>query len=66
MELCSPVCRCGEVFQCKDFGGCLYHKESPIYQSDVGLGRLNGAVGTYLCCGERIIRFDPLQENKVS
>lgn len=57
--------RCDKAFQCYQLAGCFYHKDVAVYQADVMLGKLNGAVGTYMCCGERVIKFDPAQENKV-
>ena len=36
-----------------------------MFQADVMLGKFSGAVGTYLCCGERVMRFDPTEDNKV-
>jgi len=58
--------RCDQYFQCKELEGCLYHKDQVIFQSDVTLGKLSGAVGTYLCCGERVLRFDPTEHHKVT
>ncbi|XP_067928576.1 SANT and BTB domain regulator of class switch recombination-like [Watersipora subatra] len=55
--------RCGKPFQCYELAGCFYHKDVALYQSDVMLGKFNGAVGTYICCGQQVIKFDPTKEN---
>ena len=59
------TCSCEKTFQCCELAGCLYHKERAVFQADVMLGKFSGAVGTYLCCGERVMRFDPTEDNKV-
>ncbi|KAF6026467.1 KIAA1841 [Bugula neritina] len=56
--------RCKRAFQCCELAGCLHHKDKAVFQADVMLGKLSGAVGTYLCCGERVIRFDPSEETQ--
>lgn len=51
--------RCGETFPCTDLGNCKFHPDSPTF---------NGfsVVGEYPCCGLKVYRFDPTQQNKVS
>ena len=50
--------RCEETFPCTDLGHCKYHPEAANFSG-------NSMTGEYPCCGLRIIRFDPTQENKV-
>lgn len=53
--------RCEEVFQCSDLGNCLYHSEQATFQRDPFSGKMSGIIGTYSCCGQKALRFDPLQ-----
>ena len=50
--------RCGETFPCTQLGHCPYHTEQA--QFDTG-----ALVGSYTCCNQRTLRFDPTQTNKV-
>lgn len=55
--------RCGELFQCCEFGHCKYHPEAPRYDNE---GANCGAfIGVYPCCHQKALRFDPTQQNKV-
>ncbi|XP_060079266.1 SANT and BTB domain regulator of class switch recombination-like [Ylistrum balloti] len=53
--------RCGELFPCAEFGHCKYHPEPPRYDNESGLG---SCIGTYPCCHQKNLRFDPTQQNK--
>ena len=55
--------RCGDYFQCAEFGHCKYHPEPPRYENDSGV---YACIGTYPCCHQKSLRFDPTQQNKVS
>lgn len=53
--------RCGEVFPCTDYGHCKYHPEPPRYENDQSQ---NSFIGTYPCCHQKNLRFDPTNQNK--
>ncbi|XP_052074715.1 SANT and BTB domain regulator of class switch recombination-like isoform X1 [Mytilus californianus] len=53
--------RCKEVFPCSDLGHCKYHPEPARYDNE---GSLYSCIGTYPCCHQRVLRFDPTQQNK--
>ncbi|XP_052800650.1 SANT and BTB domain regulator of class switch recombination-like isoform X2 [Mya arenaria] len=57
-QTCS---RCGEVFTCTDYGHCKYHPEAPRYDNEMSD---TSFVGTYPCCHQKSLRFDPTQQNK--
>lgn len=59
-QTCS---RCGETFSCTDYGHCKYHPESPRYDNETSDASY---VGTYPCCHQKCLRFDPTQQNKVN
>ena len=40
-------------------GHCKYHPEPAQFDS-------NSAMGSYPCCGQKVLRFDPAQPNKVN
>ena len=54
--------RCSEVFSCTDYGHCKYHPEAPRYDNE---SSDNSFLGTYPCCHQKSLRFDPTQQNKV-
>ena len=56
--LCS---RCGEVFPCCELGHCRYHIEQADFE-----GGARGVLGQWPCCGQKMLRFDPTQPNRVS
>lgn len=55
--------RCKEVFPCSDLGHCKYHPEPARYDNEEAL---HSCIGTYPCCHQRVLRFDPTQQNKVT
>ncbi|XP_060598955.1 SANT and BTB domain regulator of class switch recombination-like isoform X3 [Ruditapes philippinarum] len=57
-QMCS---RCGETFSCTDYGHCKYHPEPPRYDNEMSS---SSYVGTYPCCHQKCLRFDPTQQNK--
>ena len=59
-QMCS---RCGETFSCTDYGHCKYHPEPPRYDNEMSS---SSYIGTYPCCHQKCLRFDPTQQNKVS
>ena len=50
--------RCGETFSCVELANCRYHPEQAVFDQ-------TKAMGEYQCCGLKILRFDPLQQNQV-
>lgn len=57
--------RCGETFACAELGHCRYHPEPLRYENDPE-SIPSCIIGTYPCCHQRNLRFDPTQQNKVS
>ncbi|XP_070203875.1 SANT and BTB domain regulator of class switch recombination-like isoform X3 [Littorina saxatilis] len=55
--------RCGETFPLTEFGHCRFHPEAPRYDNN-DPGSLLSSVGVYPCCHLKIVRFDPLVQNK--
>ncbi|KAJ8312380.1 hypothetical protein KUTeg_009753 [Tegillarca granosa] len=53
--------RCLETFPCTEFGHCKYHPEPPRYDNEGGLSQ---CIGTYPCCHQKTLRFDPVQQSK--
>ncbi|KAL4223524.1 hypothetical protein ACF0H5_016995 [Mactra antiquata] len=53
--------RCNESFSCTDYGHCKYHPEPPRFDNDMSD---SSYVGTYPCCHQKCLRFDPTQQNK--
>ncbi|XP_047208021.1 SANT and BTB domain regulator of class switch recombination isoform X1 [Girardinichthys multiradiatus] len=50
--------RCQQVFVCAELTHCKYHPDSVLYP---GMGAEKGwhGAGIYLCCNQRVLRFDP-------
>lgn len=52
--------RCHESFPCAELGQCLYHPDALQFN-------LSGTMyGSYSCCNQKQLRFDPMQANTVS
>lgn len=59
-RMCS---RCHETFSCSELGHCKYHPEMPRFDTEEGMPP--SSVGTYPCCHQKTLRFDPTQQTKV-
>ena len=55
--------RCGETFSCTDYGHCKYHPEPPRYDNETAN---TSFIGSYPCCHQKCLRFDPTHQNKVN
>ncbi|XP_064612610.1 SANT and BTB domain regulator of class switch recombination-like [Liolophura sinensis] len=55
--------RCGETFACSELGHCRYHPEPLRYENDPE-SIPSCIIGTYPCCHQKNLRFDPTQQNK--
>ncbi|KAL3856393.1 hypothetical protein ACJMK2_011160 [Sinanodonta woodiana] len=53
--------RCGETFMCNEYGHCKFHPEPPRYENSSNYASY---IGTYPCCHQKTLRFDPTQQNK--
>ncbi|KAH3886002.1 SANT and BTB domain regulator of class switch recombination-like isoform X2 [Dreissena polymorpha] len=53
--------RCGEMFSCMDYGHCKYHPEAPRFDNEAAD---TAFLGSYPCCHQKCLRFDPTQQNK--
>ena len=56
--------RCKLVFPCSELGHCRFHPELPKFDNLVETVK-SSAVGTYGCCQQKTLRFDPLNQNTV-
>ncbi|XP_071790076.1 SANT and BTB domain regulator of class switch recombination-like isoform X1 [Asterias amurensis] len=54
--------RCKLVFPCSELGHCRFHPELPKFDNLVETVK-SSAVGTYGCCQQKTLRFDPLNQN---
>ncbi|XP_022085885.1 uncharacterized protein KIAA1841 homolog [Acanthaster planci] len=52
-----PCSRCKQVFPCSELGHCRFHPEPPKFDNS------SSSTGTYLCCQQKTLRFDPLNQN---
>ncbi|XP_064620548.1 SANT and BTB domain regulator of class switch recombination-like isoform X2 [Lineus longissimus] len=52
--------RCKETFPCSYLGGCKMHLEQPVFVDTDSCG---GLIGTFPCCKQKSLRFDPKQPN---
>ncbi|XP_038060834.1 uncharacterized protein KIAA1841 homolog isoform X2 [Patiria miniata] len=56
-----PCSRCKLVFPCSELGHCRFHPEPPKFDNSGAAS--STATGTYGCCQQKTLRFDPLNQN---
>ncbi|XP_013382557.1 uncharacterized protein KIAA1841 homolog isoform X1 [Lingula anatina] len=56
--------RCKEYFTCTELGHCKYHPEKAVFEEKIGDKKTTSVIGTYPCCDQKTLRFDPLGQQK--
>lgn len=55
---------CNSNFQLFEFGHCKYHRDKPQFTSFANHAVSDMVIGSYPCCNQNVLRFDPTEMNK--